>query len=62
MLGCLDDPIAGLQALGHLVGLFSLITVIDAGCWVIDAGLLRYDPVGQIRRLEGWLSRGVFFR
>ena len=30
-------------------------------CWVVDAGLLNYDPPGQIRRLEAWLSRGVFF-
>ena len=26
MLGCLVDPTAGLQAMGHLVGLFSLKT------------------------------------
>jgi hypothetical protein len=25
MLGCLDDPTAGLLALGHLVGLFYFI-------------------------------------
>lgn len=25
-------------------------------------GLLSYDPLGQIRRLEAWISRGVAFR
>ena len=52
MLGCLVDPTAGLQVLGHLVGLFSFKT----------AGLLRCDPAGQIRRLESESSRDVAFR
>lgn len=36
MLGCLVNPTAGLQVLGHLVGLFSF----QKQCLVVDAGIL----------------------
>jgi hypothetical protein len=63
LLDCLVDPTARLQALGHLVMLFSSFFncwvidagcwVIDAGCWVIGAGLLRYDPSGSAQKTRG---------
>lgn len=47
----------------HKLGYFDQASwVSQLGCWVIDAGLLSYETLDQIKRLEAWLSKGVALR